>query len=119
MEFLRADDEVNVGQPVDEFLSPALRHAPHESKNLARALLFRHADDGGHFSNGLLLGEIAHAASIEQHDVGDGFGLDEGVAFGDELGGDGFAIALVHLASVSFDKNTRHILLRITGKVRE
>ena len=33
----------------------------------------------------------------------------EGVALGHELGGDGFAVALVHLATVGFDVNTRHL----------
>src|SRR6185437_208718 len=67
----------------------------------------------------LLLRQITHAAGIEQNDVRQGFGFDEGIAFGDELRGDGFAVALVHLAPVSFDKNTRHVSLRIAGKIRE
>ena len=42
----------------------------------------------------------------------------ERIAFGDELGGDGFAVALVHLATVSFDENTGHDF-RETGLCRK
>ena len=37
----------------------------------------------------------------------------ERIALGDELGGDGFAVALVHLASVGFDENAWHVIFRI------
>ena len=44
------------------------------------------------------------------------FGLRERIALGDELRGDGFAVALVHLAAVGFDENTRHFFR--TVKIR-
>jgi len=51
---------------------------------------------------------IADAASIEQHHVGGGLGLGEGIAPSHELRGDGFAVALVHLAAVGFYEYARH-----------
>ena len=39
----------------------------------------------------------------------------QGIALGDELRGDGFAVALVHLATVSLDIDARH-KLRVAGQ---
>jgi hypothetical protein len=65
-----------------------------------------------------LFGGIAHAASVEQHDVGENFGASNVVTTRDELSGDGFAIALIHLATVSFNENTRHRFPQWGGKIR-
>ena len=108
MKFLRADDQVDVRQAVDEFPSTALGHAAEEAEDDVGAVASEVADEGGHFADGLLLGEIADAAGVEQDDVGHVLGRGEGVALGDELGGDGFAVALVHLATVGLDVNARH-----------
>ena len=40
--------------------------------------------------------------------IRDVFGRGQRIALGDELRGDGFAVALVHLATVGFDVNTGH-----------
>ena len=61
-----------------------------------------------HLVQRLLLGVVAHAASVQQHHVRDLLGRREGIAPGDELRGDGLAVALVHLATVGLDVNTRH-----------
>ena len=108
MKFLRAEDEVHVRQTVNEFLSAALRHATHEPEHDLRTVAPRFGDDVHHFVQGFLLREIAHAARVEQNHVRHGFGRREGVALGHELRGDGLAVALVHLATVGFDVNTRH-----------
>ena len=108
MEFLRAEHQIHVRQFINQFLSAALRHAAHEADNLIAFLAARRADDVLHLVDGFLLGEIAHAAGVQQNHVGGRLGLGERIAFGYELGGDGFAVALVHLASVSFDENTGH-----------
>ena len=108
MKFLRAEDEIHVRQFIDQFLPAALRHATHEADDLVALLAARRADEVLHLADGLLLGHVAHAAGVEQDDVGGAFGLGEGIALGDELRGDGFAVALVHLATVSFDENTGH-----------
>ena len=108
MKLLCAEDQIHVRQPVNEFLSAALRHAPHETEHDVGTAA---ADIGGevfHFPEGLLFRQIAHAARVEQDHIRHGFGRRERVALGHELRGDGFAVALVHLATVGFDINTRH-----------
>ncbi len=105
---MRADDEVHVRQFVNELPSAALGHAAHKTQHHAGAVA---ADFGGerlHFADGLLLGGIAHTAGVEQDDVGGGFRGSESIALGNELRGDGFGVALVHLAPVGFDIDTRH-----------
>jgi hypothetical protein len=71
-----------------------------------------------HFADGLLLGEIADGAGVEEDDIGEGLGGGEGIALGDELGGDRLAVALVHLAPVGFDEDGRHDVAgeRIKGR---
>ncbi len=108
MEFLRAEHQVYVGQPVNQFASAALRHATQESEQLSRPLLARLAGQRGHFSERLLLGHVAHRAGVEQDYIRDVFGPRQRIALGHELRGDRFAVALVHLATVSFNVNTRH-----------
>ena len=108
MELLCADDQVHVRELVNEFLAPALRHAAEEAEDDAGALFAELPGEILHLANGLLLGVVAHAASVEQHDIGGGFGGGEGIALGDELGGDGFAVALVHLATVGLDEDAGH-----------
>ncbi len=108
MKFLRAEHQIHVRQFINQFLAAALRHAAQEADDLVAFLAARGADEVFHLVDGLLFGEVAHAASIEQNHVGGGLGLGEGIALGDELGGDGFAVALVHLATVSFYENARH-----------
>ena len=117
MKFLRADDEVNIRQAVNQLLAAALRHAAHETEDDVGPVLADVAGDVLHLVDGLLLGIVAHAAGVEQHDVRDVFGRGEGVAFGDELRGDGFAVALVHLATVGFDIDARHFSLRAAQEI--
>src|SRR5437879_4210568 len=73
MKFLCPYDQVNVRQAVDQLLAPALGHATHEAKQDARSIA---ADFGSHilhFPEGFLLSQIAHAAGVEQDDVGGRF----------------------------------------------
>jgi hypothetical protein len=70
-------------------------------------------DFGGevlHFADGFLFGGVSHAAGVQENDIGCGFGRRQGVALGDELSGDRFGIALIHLATIGFDKNARHFV---------
>ena len=108
MKFLGAENQVHVGQFINQLLAAALGHAAHEAHNLVALLAAGGADEVLHLVDGFLLGEITDAARVEKDDVGGAFGFGQGIALGDELGGDGFAIALIHLASVSLDENTRH-----------
>ena len=108
MKFLRAENQINVRQFINEFLAATLRHATEVAENLVGAFFARRASEIFHFVHRLLLGGVAHAASVQQHHVGQRLGLGERIAFGHELRGDGLAVALVHLAAVGFDENTGH-----------
>ena len=112
MEFLRAEDQIHVRQFINQFLSAALRHAAHETKHDIWPVLAHIRREVLHFADGLLLREIAHAARVEQNHVGGTLRWRKRIAFGDELGGDGFAVALVHLAAVGFDENAWHSYFR-------
>ncbi len=112
MEFLGADHQVHVGQAVDQFLSPALRHAAHETEHHVGPAAAEFRCQGLHLAKSLFFGRIAHAASVEQDDVGGGLRRRQGVALGDELSGDLFGVALIHLATVRFDIDTRHEVQR-------
>ena len=108
MKLLRAQNQIHVRQPVNQFLSAALRHATHETEDDLGAGAADFRREVFHFSERLLFREVAHAARVEQNHVRHGFGRREGVTLGHELRGHGFAVALVHLATVGFDVNARH-----------
>ena len=108
VELLRAKHEVHVGEAVDQFAAPALGHAAHEAEDLVRPFPAGVAHEVPHLLDGLLLGEIPDGAGVEQDDVRRALGTGEGIALGHELGGDGFAVALVHLATVGLDVDAGH-----------
>jgi hypothetical protein len=110
MEFLRADDQIDIGQLIEETLAAALGHATHETQDDIGAVAADIGSDVLHFADGFLLRHVAYAARIQQDDIGDRFGRSQGVAFGHELGRDRFRIALVHLATVSLDIDAGHVL---------
>ncbi len=108
MELLRADNEVHVRQAVNQLVSPALGDAAQEAEHDVRPAAAGLSDEIFHLAQRLLLGQVPHGAGVEQDDVGGGLRRREGITLGDELGGDSFTVALVHLAPVSFDIDTRH-----------
>src|ERR1043166_5700089 len=110
VKFLSAEDEVHVRKAVQQFLAAALGHAAHEAEDDIGAAAAQFGGEGLHFAEGLLLGGITHAAGVQEHDIGGGFRGGEAVAFADELSGDLFGVALIHLTTVSFDIDTRHLL---------
>lgn len=107
MKFLRADDEIDTGS-AEEFVTARLSHAAEITENRVGPALFGLVGEFLHFADGFLLGLVADAAGVEEHDIGFLFGRSKRIAFGDELGGDGFGVALVHLTAIGFDVNTRH-----------
>ncbi len=72
VELLRADDEVHIGELVNEFPASTLRHAAQKSEDHAGAVLAELPGEILHLADGLVLGVVAHAACVEQHDIGDG-----------------------------------------------
>ena len=108
MEFLCADDEIDVREAVDEFLSTRLGHAAHKAEDDIRPVAPDFSGDIFHFSERLLLRQIPDTARIEEDHVGRRFSRCERVTLGHELGGNRFAVALVHLATVGFDIDAGH-----------
>ena len=117
VEFLGADDEVEVGDFGKQGGAAALRHAAEEAVDGVRAL-FLQASEKTHFAQRLLLGHIAHAAGVEQHDVGlVGVG-GHFVAAGHQHLRDLLRVALVHLASVGFEEDLGHGTVNIGAGLR-
>src|SRR5438105_10723262 len=107
MKFLGAENEFDAGH-LEKFGAAALGHATHEAERLAGPAAAGFDGEILHAAESLLLGGIAHTAGVEENDVGKSFTRGESIAASGQLSGDSFAIALIHLATVSFDKNARH-----------
>jgi len=65
MKFLRAEDEVHVRQFINQFLSPALRHAAHETEHDVRPVL-AHIRREFCICRWPFFRKIAHAAGVQQ-----------------------------------------------------
>ncbi len=109
MEFLSAQYQINIRQPIEQFSATALRHAAHKPEHCVWPGAAGFGDDVLHFPQRLLLGQIPHAARVQKYDVRRRFTGSERIASCDQLRRDRFAVALVHLASVSFYVNTGHL----------
>src|SRR4051794_16083602 len=107
MEFLETDD----GSHVWYFLwvrgAAGLSRASEKAK-LDFWPLFRNAAKHSHFANRFLIGHVADAAGVEQNNVSFVFGHHPLIAPRDERMRDVLGIALVHLATVSFDEKRGH-----------
>ncbi len=114
VEFLGADDEVHVGQALEDFGAAVLGHAAKDTEHEVGVLLFAVGDVAG-LAEGLLLGGVADRAGVEQHDVAVILGLHDAVAPATQHRRDGLAVALVHLATVGLDIDAVHFGKR-TGK---
>ena len=107
VEFLRADDEVHMRDVAHEFAAAALRHAAEKAEDHL-GLVCAQAAEQAHFSERLLFREIAHAARVDEHDIRRLFLRRELIAATNEIARDLLGVALVHLASVGFEKYFRH-----------
>ena len=107
MKFLRPDNKVDMRQIFEQRIATRLGHAAEKTKNNMRPL-FGDLAKHSHFAKRFLIGHVAHAASVEQHDIGFVFAFNPLVTAGDERVCDLFGIALVHLATVGFDEELRH-----------
>ena len=108
MKLLRPQHEIHIRQLINQLPPAALCHAAHEAKHGVRIVLSGLADERLHFVECFLLSSIAHAAGIQQNDICRRLFRRDGIALRHKLCGDGLAVALVHLAPVSFNENTRH-----------
>jgi hypothetical protein len=107
VEFLGADDEVEVGEGVEEFGAAVLGHAAEDADEETRVAALA-AEEVAGFAEGLLLGEVADGAGVEEDDVGVGFVFDNGVAALAQHGSDGLGVAGVHLAAVGLEEDAVH-----------
>ena len=69
MKFLRSDDKIDVRQPFQQFATACLGHATEESEDNMRPF-FGESPQHSHFPQRLLVSHIAHAARVQEHDVG-------------------------------------------------
>ena len=107
VKFLRADNQVDVGQLVEERRAAVLRHAAEDAEDETRVALPLRRDVSG-LADGLLLGGIADAAGVEQEHVALGLVCHHAIAAGTQQCRDGLAVALVHLTTIRFDENSVH-----------
>src|SRR6266550_1009083 len=107
MKFLGANHKIELRYLFQQLLPPRLRHAAEKPKNGFRPPL-PHAAEHSHLAKRLLLGHVAHAAGIEQNDIGLRLATDPLVAAGNERMRDLLGVALVHLAAVGLDEKFRH-----------
>ncbi len=107
VELLGADDEVEVGQAVEQLGAAVLCHATEDTEHELGAAALAHGDVLG-LGERFLLGEVAHGAGVEQEDVAVVLVVDEAVAAGAQHRRDGLAVALVHLAAVGLQVDAVH-----------
>jgi hypothetical protein len=107
MEFLRPNYKIEMWDFFQQLRAPCLRHAAEKSKDGFRPALC-HAAEHSHFAQRLLLGHVANAAGVEQHNIGVRLATHALVAAGDERMRDLLGIALVHLAAVGLDEKFWH-----------
>ena len=107
VEFLGADDQVHVGQLVEQRDPAVLRHAAEDPEDEVGVFLLPREDVAG-LADGLLLGGVPDRAGVEQEDVAVVLRPDNPVTPGAQHRRDSFAVALVHLAPVSLEVDAVH-----------
>jgi len=107
VELLRADDQIDVGQVVEDRRASALGHATEKADHLVLGLVLA-TSERLHLADGFLLGHVAHRAGVEQDNVRTLFVFDQVIAAPGEVARDLFRVADVHLAAIGFDKDGRH-----------
>src|SRR6266481_3596801 len=103
MKLLSADDKIDMRQILEQRFAARLSHASQKAEN-DFGTLFCQLPKHSHFAKRFLVGHVAHAASIEQHNVGFHFASHALVTTRDERVRDLFRVPLVHLTPVSLDK---------------
>jgi hypothetical protein len=79
MKFLCPDDQIDVRQPFQQVATACLSHATKEPEHHMWPL-FRHPSQHSHFPQRFLIRHVAHAASVQEHDVSFRFVCDALVA---------------------------------------
>ena len=69
MQFLCPDDKIDVRQIPEKRFAARLCHAAKETEHDVRSF-FCNAAEHSHFAQRLLIGHVAHAARVQEHNVG-------------------------------------------------
>ena len=121
VKFLGADNKIDMRQIFQERRPASLCHAAEEPEDDVR-LFASNLGHHAHFSDRFLVGHIAHAAGVEQNDVGLRLVVRLLVASLDQRMRDLLRVALIHLAAIGFDEEFRHqrpeIIHGATGSAR-
>src|SRR6266480_5136068 len=107
MKFLGANHKIEMWDFFQQLRPTRLRHAAEKPKDGFRPPL-PHAAEHSHLAKRLLLGHVAHAAGIEQNNIGLRLATDPLVAARNERVRDLLRVALVHLATVGLNEEFRH-----------
>ena len=118
MKFLGADNQVDIGQLVEQGGAAVLGHAAQNPEHEARVVPSLRGHVAG-LADGLLLGEIPHTAGVEQQDVAIVLPVHDAIAPRAQQGGDRLAVAFVHLAAVGFDEDPIHASWRQSRRDRD
>ena len=114
VEFLRADHQIEVGDFREQGGAAALGHAAEEPVDGMRPLFLLTAEQA-HLAERFLLGHVAHAAGVEKDDVRFAGVAGHFVTPGHEHLRDLFGVALVHLATVGFEKHLGHRATKLSA----
>src|SRR5690625_439045 len=121
MKPLRANNQIEIGQLIEQFGPAILRHATHNPEDKPR-ISFLPACKMPTFADRFLFGLIANTARIDEHYIGILFVINDFVATSLQKRCNSFGIAHVHLAAVSFDVDPVHTksgnLIKAAGQVK-
>ena len=107
VKLLCANDKIDVRQIFEQRRAARLGHAAEKPENHVRPF-FRQPPEHAHLAKRFLVSHVAHAACVQEDDVGLRFVPDPLVAERRERMRDLFGVALVHLAAISLDEEFRH-----------
>ena len=107
VKFLGADHQINMGNAVEERRSAGLGHAAQEPENHVRTLP-GHPSKHPHFAKRFLVCHVAHAAGVQQDDIGVLLAIHSLVTPLNQRIRDLLRIAFIHLAAVGFDEELGH-----------
>ena len=109
---VRADDQVDLGDALEQHGAEPLRHAADHAEHVAGPLV---ALQLAHAADHPLLGVVPHGAGVDQHDVGVGRIVGAHVALAAQDAEHELGVRHVHLAAVGLDVDALHDPVRRNG----
>ena len=102
MNIVRAENQIEVRHPFEQVRAFLLRHAAADADHDSLAILFVFFPPSERAVD-LLFRLVAHAASVEQHEIGAVHAVGWNVALARHDLEDSFRVILIHLAAVGLD----------------